>query len=75
MRRIGTERRQIKIGGRKIIFKACKKGGIKVSERMVNYIATEAKLQEDKSEKHYLETGYYIGDGYRSWCCSKRKMW
>jgi transposase len=40
---------------------AFKKGGIRVSERTVKYIAAEAKLQEDEPEKYYLETGEVMG--------------
>ncbi len=41
------ERRQIKVGGRRIILKGCIKGGVRVSEVTVNRIAGEAKRQED----------------------------
>ena len=56
-----SEKRQIKIGGKKIILKACIKGGVRVSESTINRIAREARLQEDESEKHFLETGEVRG--------------
>ena len=43
-----SERRQIKVGGRKIILKACIKGGVRVSEVTVKRIAREAKRQEEE---------------------------
>ena len=55
------ERRQINTGGRKIILKACIKGGVRVSEATVDRIAREAKGQEEESEKHFLDTGEVKG--------------
>ena len=56
-----SERRQIKVGGRKIILKACIKGGVRVSEVTVKRIAREAKRQEEETEKCFLETGEVKG--------------
>ena len=44
-----SKRREIKVGGRRIILKACIKGGVRVSEVTIKRIAREAKRQEDES--------------------------
>ena len=41
-----SKRREIKVGGRRIILKACIKGGVRVSEVTIKRIAREAKRQE-----------------------------
>ena len=56
-----SELRQIKVGGRKTIMKACIKSGIRVSEATVKRTAREAKSQEEESEKHFLDTGEVKG--------------
>ena len=57
-----SKRREIKVGGRRIILKACIKGGVRVSEVTIKRIAREAKRQEDETEKHFLETGEVKGN-------------
>ena len=67
-----SERRQIKVGGRKIILKACIKGGVRVAESTVNRIAREAKRQKDETEKIFSRNRRSKRHGSR--CHKKRKM-
>ena len=56
-----SEKRQIKVGGREKIIKACIKGGARVAEATIKRIAKEAKRQEEESENHFLNTGEFKG--------------
>ena len=58
-----SERRQAKEGGRKRVLKACVNGGVRVSDATVSRVATEAKRQEEESEKSV------------SWTLGRSKAW
>ena len=66
-----SEKRQIKVGGREKIIKACIKGGVRVAATTVKRIAREAKRQEEESENHFLNTGEFKGLDYSA--CRKGK--
>ena len=66
-----SEKRQIKVGGREKIIKACIKGGVRVAATTVKRIAREAKRQEEESENHFLNTGEFKGMDHSA--CRKGK--
>ena len=66
-----SEKRQIKVGGREKIIKACIKGGVRVATTTVKRIAREAKRQEEESENHFLNTGEFKGMDHSA--CRKGK--
>ena len=66
-----SEKRQIKVGGRKKIIEACVKGGVRVAVSTIKRFAQEAKLQEEESEKHFLNTGGFKGMDHSA--CRKGK--
>ena len=53
----GSEKHQIKAGGREKIIQTCVEGGVRVGESTIKRIAREAKLQEEESARRFMRAG------------------